>query len=599
MASGALGNDQSTIDAIRFATRIVWRSARRPSWLIAGLQLLSTALSALQLLLLARLVDAVSNGARDDLLTDLTPEIALFGAALVLNGWARAAANETEIYAMELVGRDSTLIIADAAARTPYAEFENPDFHDRLARANASSGSNLYSLVFGTISLLSSAVYFVTIATVLAVLAPLVLLIAALAAVPIVVSSRINTRRLYNYAYELTEDDRRRSYLRGALLSRGNAAELNVLGARDNIRRRIAALFEDRIARTLRLIRDRLPLSLASVFVSGTIGTAAAAVLIHQIGTGSLSLSQAAVALVALQQVRGRANGIARTIADIHQSAAFVGDASEFLVADLSSEALDKPTLPDFERIRASSVTFTYPDTDRAAVSDVSFEIGAGEVVALVGENGSGKTTLARLLAGLYTPDEGSVLWNDVVVSHDTMPRVSPLFQRFNRYALSALENIALGEPDQPEDRKKAAAAATAAGIADKLDTLRRGYDTQLAREFEDGVDLSGGEWQRLALARALYREAPFVILDEPTASLDARAEADLFAALQTLGEGKAVLLISHRFSTVRDADRIVVLHDGSVEETGTHDELMANNARYAELFRLQAGPYFDQIEQP
>jgi ATP-binding cassette subfamily B protein len=595
MSKRALGHNQSTTEAIRFAARVVWRSARRPSQLVFVLQFLSTGLSALQLYLLARLVEAVSVGERADLLSELTPEILLYGLTLVSIGWSGNLADEAELYAMDLVRRDSSLIVADTAARTKFEKFEDPDFHDRLARANASSGSALYNLVFGTISLLSSSMYFVAVAIVLALLSPAVLLIAAFAAIPIVVSSRINTKRLYKYTYELTEDDRRRRYLHSTLLSRLAAPELNTLGARANIRRRIDHLFDDRIHRTLRLIHDRIPIMFTSIFVSAAIGTTAAAVLIRQIGTGALSLSEAAVALVALQQVRRQSNGMAKTVADIHESAAFVGDASEFLVNDLEASDPIAPELPVLKRIRAESVTFTYPGTARAAVDQVTIEIAAGEVVAVVGENGSGKTTLARLLAGLYEPHDGEITWNDVVIAPGTMPRVAPVFQRFNRYALSAMENITLGDPDKPEDRARAKAAAAAAGIAEKLESLPRQYDTQLAREFENGVDLSGGEWQRLAIARALYREAPFVILDEPTASIDARAETELFAALRSLARDKAVLLISHRFSTVRDANRIVVLHNGSVEETGTHDELMANGARYAELFRLQASPYFDE----
>lgn len=595
MASGTLGHDQSTIEAIRFAARIVWRAAPRPSQLIVLLGLVSTGLSALQLLLLARLVEAISSGQQPDLLVDLTPELVLFGFTLVVNGWIGSLTDEAELYAMELVGRDSSLIIADTAAHTPYEHFEDSDFHDRLARASASSGSSLYSLVFGTISLLSSSIYFVAVAIVLAVLAPMVLLIAAVAAIPIVISSRINTKRLYRYAYELTEEDRRRSYLQGTLLSRVTAPELNVLGARNNIRRRIVELFDDRIERTLRLVHDRIPITFTSIFVSAVIGTAAAALLIQQIGAGTLSLSEAAVAFVALQQVRGQANGMAGNVAQIHEAAAFVGDASEFLVADPTASAPEVVPLPPLERIHARSVSFTYPGGSKPAVNNVTLEIAAGEVVALVGENGSGKTTLARLLAGLYESHGGKITWNDVVITPDVMPRVAPVFQRFNRYALSAIDNITLGEPDEPEDRARAQVAAKAAGIADTLEAMPRGYDTQLAREFTNGVDLSGGEWQRLAIARALYREAPFVILDEPTASIDARAETALFDALRSLAAGKAVLLISHRFSTVRDADKIVVLHEGAIEETGTHDELMANEARYSELFRLQASPYFDE----
>ena len=222
-----------------------------------------------------------------------------------------------------------------------------------------------------------------------------------------------------------------------------------------------------------------------------------------------------------------------------------------------------------------------------------------GEVVALVGENGSGKTTLAKIVAGLYRPQGGRVLWDDVDVANvdrdELRASIAVIFQDFERYLLPASENVGMGRHERIDDVADVIAAATRADADEFLSRLPEGYDTMLGREFSGGYDLSIGQWQRVALARAFFRDAPFVILDEPTAALDARAESRLFERLRELLEGRSVLLISHRLSSVRSADRIYVLDGGRVVEEGTHDELMAAGGRYAELFTLQARAYMPE----
>jgi ATP-binding cassette subfamily B protein len=239
---------------------------------------------------------------------------------------------------------------------------------------------------------------------------------------------------------------------------------------------------------------------------------------------------------------------------------------------------------------------FRYPGAERWAVRHLSFTLRAGEVLALVGENGAGKTTLVKLLARLYDPDEGRILLD----GHDLREydldalraNIGVIFQDFVRYHLTAAENIAVGRIEARDDRARIVTAAARSLADEVIRKLPEGYDQIIGKRFKKGVDLSGGEWQKVAIARAYMRDAQLLILDEPTAALDARSEFEVFQRFKELSEGKTAVLISHRFSSVRMADRILVLAEGQVEAMGTHEELLAQRGRYAELFELQAAGY-------
>jgi ATP-binding cassette subfamily B protein len=241
-------------------------------------------------------------------------------------------------------------------------------------------------------------------------------------------------------------------------------------------------------------------------------------------------------------------------------------------------------------------VGFRYPGAERWAVRHLSFTLRAGEVLALVGENGAGKTTLVKLLARLYDPDEGRILLD----GHDLREygveelraNIGVIFQDFVRYHLTAAENIAVGRIEARHDRERIVEAATSSLADEVIRKLPAGYDQVLGKRFRTGVELSGGEWQKIAIARAYMRDAQLLILDEPTAALDARSELAVFQRFKELSEGKTAVLISHRFSSVRMADRILVLAEGQIEAAGTHEELLAQGGRYAELFELQATGY-------
>jgi ATP-binding cassette subfamily B protein len=241
-------------------------------------------------------------------------------------------------------------------------------------------------------------------------------------------------------------------------------------------------------------------------------------------------------------------------------------------------------------------VGFRYPGAGKWALRNLDFELRAGEVLALVGENGAGKTTLVKLLARLYDPDEGRILLDGRDLRDydldDLRANIGVIFQDFVRYHLTAGENIGVGRIEAMDDAARIREAARRAMADQVIDALPGGYDQVVGRRFRTGVDLSGGQWQKIAIARAYMRDAQVMILDEPTAALDARAEFEVFQRFKELSDDRTAVLISHRFSSVRMADRILVLDDGRIEASGTHAELMAQGGRYAELFELQAAGY-------
>jgi ATP-binding cassette, subfamily B, bacterial len=357
-------------------------------------------------------------------------------------------------------------------------------------------------------------------------------------------------------------------------------------------------LYTARIDELDDLTRRQLRWALAAgVAGSGIVaGTVTVLIALALAGHLSVAAATAAGAAMIIFGQRVAAGGMASQT--LLESALFLEDYLTFTALARAAKPAVPPAAAPARtgRIGTEDVWFSYPGAAQPAIRGVSLRVEPGEVVALVGANGSGKTTLAKLMAGLYVPDRGRVLLHgaDTATSDRTALRreVAVVFQDFLRYWLPARDNIAMGRHERFADDAGVVRAARLAGASSALEALPHGYDTRLGPVFAGGVDLSVGQWQKIAIARLFFRDAQFVILDEPTAALDAHAEHDLFARIEQLLEGRAVLLISHRFSAVRAADRIYVLDAGQVVEEGSHDELMALGGTYAEMFALQAAAY-------
>jgi ATP-binding cassette subfamily B protein len=584
--------------------KLAWSAGRNVFLLTSALQLISSIGVAVQLFVAQAVFSAVlGNGGKADLETLAPPLIALVAVTVTLD-LARAVQAEQSRVLGELVGRRATDRVLDVSTRIDLLAFESPEFYDRLQRARAQGQFRAIQTVNGLLGVVGSLGTAAAIVLALAAIQPLLLPFVLIGYVPLWVVASLNTRDLYHYTRGMTPNDRQRNYLQNVLMGRNAAKEVRSFNLAGYLRGRYDRLYDERIAELRQLAKRRTVRSLLGSLTSSMVTVGTIAVLSWLYVSDRMSLAAVGAAVFGLYQLANQLRGLHMSATSLYESTLFIRDYSNFLTLEPQVEAHEgtRPAPHGFERLTVEDVSFTYPESDRPAVDGVSLEVGRGEVVALVGENGSGKTTLAKMLAGLYRPQGGRIRWDDVdlaEVDADELRRsIAVIFQDFERYLLPARENVGLGRKERIDDFATIVEAAQRADADDFLSRLPEGYETMLGREFSGGFDLSIGQWQRVALARAFFRDAPFVILDEPTASLDARAESRLFERMRELLEGRSVVLISHRFSSVRSADRIYVLHEGRVVEHGSHDQLMAEDGLYAELFTLQARAYVEQPER-
>jgi ATP-binding cassette subfamily B protein len=600
----AVENRQSPRQARRLlylvpsAVRLV-RAASPGTFAVGAALQLGGALAASALILVGRAVlEAMvhaADGSGD--VRSAIPVVILLGLlTAVISGTATLQAQQQRLLG-ERVGSAVWDRLLTVTTRVPLEAFETSAFHDRLQRVQANALSRPLTVSTSVLSLLGGAVGVVAVGAALVAVEPLLVPVLLLAGGPALVLSRRASRTEFAYAVAQTPTMRRRAYLRELLTSRDAAKEVRAFGSEPALRQR----HDDADRRFLAALRTQVRLrqryASLTVLTSALLLATTMGLLLALMEAGRIGLAEAGAAAIGVRLLGTRLDQMLASMGSLFESGLFLDDLERFLeLAQEPARTAQATPAPHVDRVRLEGVTYTYPGADAPAVRDISLEIAAGEVVALVGENGSGKTTIAKLVAGLYRPHRGRVTWDrhDAADLGDAAVRraVSVIFQDFVRYQLSARDNIGLGSPDDADDDTAARAAAVHAGADSFLAALPDGYDTVLSNEFRGGTELSLGQWQRVALARAFRRDSSLVVLDEPSAALDPRAEQALFADVRRIVAGKSVLLISHRFSSVRTADRIYVVQNGSIVECGSHDELMARDDLYAELFTLQAHAY-------
>ena len=575
--------------------RLCWAADRRSLTFCLALSVISGLGTGVQLLVGQRVLRTILGiRAHDGGFAHVLPSLVSLGVVSLVVAIATGLNGGRQRLLTERTLRHVNRQVLDVATSVDLLTFEDPAFHDALMRANRQSMSSL-RMSMGLISLITTVLGSLALGLTLATIEPVLLPIVVVAYLPLWLAARHNADALHSFSFGATPDDRGRFTIEGLLTRRREAGEVRSFDLAPSLVQRWEELYDVRLRGILDMVRTADRRSLISGATSAILIAGTLALLGGFFVAGRLDVAATATAAIAIQQLGGRLSAAAQALGDLYENALFLSDYDAFL--QLRQPPAPEPeVLEPFSVLQLEGVGFRYPSAPVPALTDVDLTVRAGEVIAIVGENGSGKTTLAKLLAGLYPAAEGSLRWDGVSYDELGLDRVrastAVIFQDFLRFPFRLWDNIAWGDRRREASAEALSAAATAAGIDDLVASLPDGFDTALGREFEDGTDLSGGQWQRVALARAFYRDSRFLILDEPTAALDPRAEHDLFERLRSLAAARTVLFISHRFSTVRDADRILVMDAGRIIEQGSHDELMRQAGTYAELFALQAAAY-------
>jgi ATP-binding cassette subfamily B protein len=488
--------------------------------------------------------------------------------------------------------------VMEQAARLDLTTYENPAFYDRLERARVQATDRLV-MIQQIGRLLQQTITTIVFSAALMFASPWLVLLMLVGVLPSFLGETHFAFLGYAKNFRQTPAKRQMDYLRTVAGSRDGAKEIKLFGLSGYFTSRFQALAGQIFREDMALSRKKLLLG-GLLGVISTMGyySAYLFVILRTIH-GDYSIGYFTFLTASIQQANSNLQQVFSTASGIADQALFLTDLIEFFKMEPTvyskpdGLAAPRPIRLGFE---FRNVSFTYPGTNRTVLRNFTFTLKPGERVALIGENGQGKTTIVKLITRLYDPTEGQILLDGKDLRdyrlEDLHHEIGVIFQDFMRYEMTARENIAVGRIDRPEQQEQIEDAAHRSLADTVIAKLENGYDQVLGRRFEGGVELSGGEWQRVALARAYLRDAQLLILDEPTAALDARSELEVFERFAELTQGKMALLISHRFSTVRMADRIVVLSGGRLLEEGSHTDLMTRGGLYAEMFELQAASY-------
>ncbi|PPK71059.1 ABC transporter ATP-binding protein [Actinokineospora auranticolor] len=588
--------------AMAMVGRTAWRADRRAVLLGFGAQVVSGLVTALGLLAVTGVLTSLFvAGPTPDRLSAAAPSLAVLAAAYALRGVADTAVSAATMRLRPKVRHQVERDLAEAISRIDLVTFDEPDFHDDLARSRHGGMDAVDTATLQAVAVVGGLVSLASTAATAALLHPLLLPVLLLSVVPETWATVRTARLEYEFVATMIETRRRRSLITDLLAYKESAAEVRVFGAQPFLLDQ-----HDRHSRVMERAQIELGaketrVALAGRALSGLGITLAYVTLGWLLYTGATPLAVAGAALLAIRTVRASLTQVVLAANRLFEKSLYISDLLAFFARARrrTPEVTGRSAPVDPEVVSLRGVSFTYPGASRSALADIDLTIRRGEVVALVGENGSGKSTLAKVLAGLYQPTAGAVCWDGVDLSTvdrgSVADNVAAVMQEPTRWPLTARYAVTLGRPDRPDPGDRYLdQVARDSGADAVVDTLSDGWDSLLTTRFRNGHDLSGGQWQRLSVARALYRDAPILICDEPTAALDARAEAAVYESLRTLQSGRTVVLITHRLASVRHADRIVVMHHGRVLQVGTHTELMASNPHYADLYNLQADSYRD-----
>ncbi len=501
----------------------------------------------------------------------------------------------------EMVGNHIKLKIMNKAKTVDMCSFDSPEFYEKLENANREAGMRPIGIITATFNVISSVISVASFIVVLSTLSPWAPVIIIATAVPGALVNYIYRNRNFRYMRRHSKERREMNYYSGVMVNKDNAKEIKLLGLADTFISKYQKAFKKYFAGIKRLVLKenfyRVIVSLVSTLATCFLFAYVAYDVVYNQGKiGDYSLYTGA-----LNSVASYVTTLVTATAAIYEGTLFIDNMMEFMKEETTVVSiLDEPLLPERSvghKIELVGVSFSYPGTKRKVLDNINLTFTSGERTVLVGLNGAGKTTLIKLITRLYDPTEGTIYLDGRDIREYDVKALYKMFgiifQDFGKYSVTASENIEFGDIEREHERSLVESAARSGDAADFIGQLPRGYDTPLTRIFEnDGIELSGGQWQKLAVARAFYKDSDILILDEPTAALDALAEQEIFNQFAELAKGKISIFVSHRLSSAVTADKIVVLKGGHISELGTHEELMEKKGDYHLLFSTQASRY-------
>ncbi|NVO32675.1 ABC transporter ATP-binding protein [Hymenobacter lapidiphilus] len=584
--------------------RLIWQTSPVLTLGNVALRLLRAALPVAMLYVAQLILDSIIGLSRQPAeARELTPVLTLvaleFGLAILSDALGRGVALLDSLLG-DLFANQTSIRLMEHAAELDLDQFEDSTFYDKLERARRQTLSRTV-LMSQVLSQAQDAITMGFLAVGLVAFNPWLLVLLLVAVVPAFLGESHFNERSYSLVHGWTPERRELDYLRQTGASDDTAKEVKIFGLSTFLTDRFRTLSDDFYAKNKALVVKRAGWGTFFAAVGAAGYYAAYVYIIMEAVAGTVSIGQLTFLAGSFARMRGLLEGILSRFSAVAEGALYLQDFFDFfrlqprIRRDESQPVRPFPN-PIREGFTFENVGFQYRNAEKWALRHLNFHLQAGEKLALVGENGAGKTTMVKLLSRLYDPTEGRILLDGYDLREydprELRQEIGVIFQDFVRFQLPAGQNLAVGRIEQQHNRPRIEQAA-AQSLADSvIAKLPAGYDQMIGRRFNGGVDLSGGEWQKIALGRAYMRDAQLLILDEPTAALDARAEYEVFQRFKDLTLGKTAVLISHRFSTVRMADRILVIENGQFVEIGSHEELLAKGGRYAELFKLQAAGY-------